>query len=104
MFRVAVVHFYSLSGSQITGPTHHPAAAQSCLRVSSSSSRAPMGNALLFNLWIVKEHVIWHIGARHIEVRFEDCYSIEAYNWRTGQVKSVRVSFLPIPNQYVLML
>ena len=63
-----------------------------------------MGNTLLFNLWIVKEHVIWHIGARHIEVRFEDCYSIEAYNWRTGQVTSVRVSFLPIPNQYVLML
>ncbi|KAM5535808.1 hypothetical protein V8D89_010531 [Ganoderma adspersum] len=82
--RFLEVRFYLVSGSETTR-TDHPAAMVPCVKVFPPPGSEPAAHIFLFTFIIRAHHIIWQLCILKYGVRY---YSIEVFNWRTGQIVS----------------
>ncbi|PIL34968.1 hypothetical protein GSI_02755 [Ganoderma sinense ZZ0214-1] len=104
------IHFYSLIGWKMTGPTAHPAAALPSLHFFAPPSMhhdiRPI--ASIVQLHITGQYVIWELATKRYSG--PDSVSVEVCNWRTGEVISridigaQAVDVFPLDYPYLLTL
>ena len=90
MYRFTEVRFRSLSGSKTT-QTDHPAAVQGCIQLFPPRDNDPVLEIDILSLKIEGFYVIWVLCIIGDESQPGN-HSVEVFNWRSGQVVSVRTS------------
>lgn len=90
------MRFYSLSGLKTGTVTSHPAATLPLIQPRISRPAEP---ANVYELHVVGDYVILEI---HEEIGIRTRHLMDVYNWKTGQLVSVRIPVIGFPAWHAL--